>query len=159
MVHATLEERDALVSSLGSWGGRVEPRVRPMLDEEVRQLAAYPNVAIGAHSVNHLMLPDQTPDVVRREIVDSCEALTQLAGKPVDVFAYPPGASKPAPPTSVRRLCRWGLSCDQRVIGESFDAATVPRLEVKRWDWLEFASRLEPLFQPRSGPVRRAFMP
>ena len=159
MVHATLEERDALVSRLGSWGGRVEPRVRPMLDGEVRQLAACPKVAIGAHSVNHLMLPDQNPDVVRREILDSCEALTELTGKPVDVFAYPYGGYDRVAANAVRRLCRWGLSCDQRVIGESFDAATVPRLEVKRWDWLEFASRLEPLFHPRRGAVRRAFMP
>jgi len=156
MVHAMLQDRDAVVARLRSWGGAGVPRARPMVADEMRQLLGYANVTIGAHTVNHLALPDQGADAVLREIHDSCAALTRLAGKPVDIFAYPYGACDRVSAAVVRRSCRWGVTCDQRVLGESFDAAAVPRMEVKRWDWLELASRLEPLFHPRQPSARRA---
>jgi peptidoglycan/xylan/chitin deacetylase (PgdA/CDA1 family) len=130
-----------------------------MLADEVRQLASYPGVTIGAHSINHLALPDQSIRVVRQEVHDSCAKLTKLTGKTVDLFAYPYGAYDRASAAVVRQACRWGLSCDQRLVGESFDAAAVPRVEVKRWDWLELASRLELLFEARPPSARAAFMP
>jgi peptidoglycan/xylan/chitin deacetylase (PgdA/CDA1 family) len=157
MVHSRLDVRDALAGQLASWAGAASRRLRPMNAGEVRQLAAVPHVAIGAHTVNHLALPDQDVEVVRQEIQHSCSTLAQLAGKPVNVFAYPYGAYDRASSGVVRRFCRWGLACDGRVLGESFDAAGVPRLEVKRWDWLELASRLEPLFHPAPASARRAF--
>jgi peptidoglycan/xylan/chitin deacetylase (PgdA/CDA1 family) len=160
MVHATLEGRDALAASVASWGGAGVPRLRPMLADEVRQLARHSRVTIGAHSVNHVALPNQAIRTVRQEIHDSCARLAKVTGHAVDLFAYPYGAYDRASAAVVRQSCRWGLSCDQRALGESFDAAAVPRVEVKRWDWLELASRLELLFDARAAvAARRAFMP
>ena len=150
MVHARLDQRDADVRNLlsGRMAGRA--RVRPMLAAEVRQLAARPGVTIGAHSVNHLALPDQDPDVMHREIRDSCAALTRVTGRPVNAFAYPYGAHDRVSASIVRSSCRWGISCDRRPLTDSFDAALVPRLEVKRWDVSELAACMEPWFHDRS---------
>ena len=50
---------------------------------------------------------------------------------------------------AVRSSCRWGLSCDERPLTESFDAATVPRLDVKRWEVPELGARIESRFRLR----------
>jgi peptidoglycan/xylan/chitin deacetylase (PgdA/CDA1 family) len=143
MVHATIEQRDALVGELAARHGAGGARVRPITAEEVRQLARQPRVTIGAHSVDHLALPDQTVEVVRREIEESCAALARVVGKPIGLFAYPYGAYDCASAAVVRSSCRWGFSCDERPLTESFDAAAVPRLDVKRWEVPEFAARIE----------------
>ena len=159
MVHATLEERDALVGELDARQGGGGTRVRPMTAAEVRQLAAHPRVTIGAHSVNHLALPDQNPEVVRREIEESCAALARLLGEPIGLFAYPYGVYDRAVTAAVRSSCRWGFSCDERPLTESFDAAAVPRLDVKRWQVPEFAARIESRFRLRRRGQVSAFNP
>jgi len=159
MVHATLEERDALVAEIAGRQSAGAPRVRPMMADEVRQLAAEPRVAVGAHSVNHLALPNQSREVVRREIEESCAALERVVGRPVSLFAYPYGAYDRPSAAVVRASCRWGICCDQRPLAESFDAATVPRLEVKRWEVPELAARIESRLRLRTAPSRRALMP
>jgi len=159
MVHASLEERDAIIAEITERQGAGTPRVRPMTADEVRQLAADPRVTIGAHSVNHLALPNQSAEVVRREIEESCAALAGVVGKPVNLFAYPYGSYDRASASAVRASCRWGISCDQRPLTECFDAATVPRLEVKRWDVQELAAQVDACFRLRPMASRRAFMP
>lgn len=149
MVHATIEERDALVGELEARQGGGGTRVRPMTAAEVRQLAAHPHVTIGAHSVNHLALPDQSAEIVQREIEESCAALARVLDNPVSLFAYPYGAYDRVCAAAVRSSCRWGLSCDERPLTESFDAATVPRLDVKRWEVPELGARIESRFRLR----------
>jgi peptidoglycan/xylan/chitin deacetylase (PgdA/CDA1 family)/SAM-dependent methyltransferase len=156
LVHASLEERARAVDLLGSWAGGGAPRVRPMSADEVRQLARLPGVTIGAHTVNHLALPDQSSGQLFE--LTECQAdLRRVTGQPIDLFAYPYGAVDRGCAAAVRRLWRWGLSCDDRVLGDSFDAARVPRLGVKRWDAAEFASRIDQLFQPSWRSAPRAF--
>jgi peptidoglycan/xylan/chitin deacetylase (PgdA/CDA1 family) len=153
LVHATLDHRERAVAALRAWSGGGVPRVRPMMADEVRQLAALPAVAIGAHTVNHLALPDQgTHQLV--EMTDCQSALARLTGRSADLFAYPYGAVDRRSAALVRRSWRWGLSCDERVLGDSFDAARVPRLDVKSWDVGEFASRVSRLFEPENPPRR-----
>jgi peptidoglycan/xylan/chitin deacetylase (PgdA/CDA1 family) len=127
-----------------------------MMADGVRQLATLPGVTIGAHTVNHVALPDQGP----AQLVELTECQTDLrrvTGQPVDLFAYPYGAVDREWAAAVRRSWRWGLSCDDRVLGDSFDAARVPRLDVKAWETADFASRVCRLFEPAAPPRRRAF--
>jgi len=89
--------------------------------------------------------------------MNDCQTdLRRLTGQPVDLFAYPYGAVDRETAALVRRFWRWGLSCDERMLGDSFDAARVPRLEVKAWSTAEFSSRISRLFEP-PPPGRRAF--
>jgi peptidoglycan/xylan/chitin deacetylase (PgdA/CDA1 family)/SAM-dependent methyltransferase len=156
LVHASLEERERAVDLLRVWAGGGAPRVRPMMADGVRQLATLPGVTIGAHSVNHLALPDQRSAVLFE--LTECQAdLRRVTGRPIDLFAYPYGAVDRECAAAVRRLWRWGLSCDDRVLGDSFDAARVPRLDVKAWETADFASRVCRLFEPAAPSRRRAF--
>ena len=122
----------------------------------VRQLAMLPGVTIGAHTVNHLALPDQGPAQLI-ELTECQTDLRRVTGQPVDLFAYPYGAVDREWAAAVRRSWRWGLSCDDRMLGDAFDAARVPRLDVKAWETADFAARVHRLFEPPSPPRRRAF--
>ena len=155
LVHAPLEQRECAVQMLKEWSGGGKVRTRPMVADEVRHLASLPGVTIGAHSVNHLSLPDN-PASRLLELTDSQGSLRRVTGQAVEVFAYPYGAIDCETLAVVRRLCRWGVSCDDRVLGESFDAARVPRLDVKSWPWAEFAVRVSGLFEPVSRSRRPA---
>jgi peptidoglycan/xylan/chitin deacetylase (PgdA/CDA1 family) len=156
LVHASLEERDRAVDRLRVWSGGGAARVRPMFADEVRQLATLPGVAIGAHTVNHLALPDH----VSRQLAElaDCQAdLQRVTGRRPEMCAYPYGAVDRDCAALVRRSWRWGLSCDERALGDSFDAARVPRLDVKSWEPGTFASRVSRLFEPAAPSMRRAF--
>ena len=62
-----------------------------MLAEQVRQFAAIPGMSIGAHTVNHLALPDN-PGTRSLELTDCQGDLRRVTGQPVELFAYPYGA-------------------------------------------------------------------
>jgi peptidoglycan/xylan/chitin deacetylase (PgdA/CDA1 family) len=83
--------------------------------------------------------------VCRAEIEACAESLTRVTGRSMDLFAYPYGAVDARTAALVRSTRRWGLSCDERVLRDSFDAGRVPRLEVKRWDVQTLASRIDAL--------------
>jgi peptidoglycan/xylan/chitin deacetylase (PgdA/CDA1 family)/SAM-dependent methyltransferase len=157
MVHAPIGERDRLDAAVRAWCSGNPRRVRPMTREEIRQLSALPGMTIGAHTVNHLSLPDQRPEEVTAEIEQSRVDLARVIGRSVDQFAYPYGAVDRSSAASVRRSCRWGVSCDETPLGASFDAARVPRLDVKRWSTEELGARIARLFQPVKRSAPRAF--
>ncbi len=156
LVHATLAERDELIAALEAWGGGSPPRYRPMDADALRALAGRPGMAIGAHSVTHLALPDQSADVSLREIVASRDQLAALVGRPVHCFAYPYGAVDRSAARLVRSQMRWGLSCEEAAVASSCDAARVPRLDVKAWSVEEFADRVGRLLEGRRGSARPA---
>jgi peptidoglycan/xylan/chitin deacetylase (PgdA/CDA1 family) len=127
-----------------------------MLAEQVRQLAAIPGMSIGAHTVNHLALPDN-PGTRLLELTDCQGELRRVTGQPIELCAYPYGAVDGETAALVRRSWRWGLTCDERALSDSFDAARVPRLDVKAWPVAEFAVRVSRLFEP-AAPGARAIM-
>ncbi|HZL50093.1 MAG TPA: polysaccharide deacetylase family protein, partial [Terracidiphilus sp.] len=55
------------------------------------QIAAYPEVTIGAHSVTHPVMPNCTDEAVDFEVADCKRALESWTGKTVNCFAYPEG--------------------------------------------------------------------
>jgi peptidoglycan/xylan/chitin deacetylase (PgdA/CDA1 family)/SAM-dependent methyltransferase len=156
LVHARLDERDRAMATLQAWGGGGTARVRPMHADDLRELARFPWVTIGAHTVNHLSLPDQPADVRERELHECRISLARVLGRTVDLCAYPYGAVDRQVAGLVRGSWRWGLSCDERMLAESFDAARVPRLEVKSWSVEDLASRVDRLFRPPPPSVTRA---
>jgi peptidoglycan/xylan/chitin deacetylase (PgdA/CDA1 family) len=152
LVHASLADRDAAVAGLRALPESRAARHRPLLADEVKALAAMPGVTIGAHTVNHLALPDQSEDVCVPEIEGSRATLARLIGQPVDLVAYPYGAVDRATAALVRRRFAYGLSCHDGAVGESFDAAQVPRVEVSPLPVDEFAARVERAWAPAGRP-------
>ena len=149
LVHANLADRDRAMGALQAWAGGIsDPRRRPLVADELQRLARTPGVTIGAHGVNHLSLPDQSAAVQRAEILDSVRTLERVLGSTITSFAFPYGAVDRASAELARASCSWSMVCDPLPISSSFDAARVPRLEVKRWDAVTLARQMDRLFNP-----------
>ena len=147
LVHATLEARDRLISEITSWAGlAADLQRRPVVADELQWLARIPGITIGAHSVNHLALPDQSAPIQQRELVDCARDLERVLGHPVHTFAFPYGAVDRRSAEVSRQHYRWSATCEPRSVASCFDAARVPRVEVKRWDRDAFADRIERMF-------------
>lgn len=64
---------------------------RPLVRNEIRELASRPGHVVGVHTVHHLSLPRQTASVQEAEIRDCRESLEAVVGRPVASVAYPFG--------------------------------------------------------------------
>jgi peptidoglycan/xylan/chitin deacetylase (PgdA/CDA1 family) len=58
---------------------------------QLKEMAASGLVAIGAHTINHPVLKNESDAVCRHEISDSIKQLELMLGYPVKYFAYPNG--------------------------------------------------------------------
>jgi peptidoglycan/xylan/chitin deacetylase (PgdA/CDA1 family) len=61
--------------------------------EEAAALDRHPLVTIGAHSLTHPVLRNESDAEAERQIAGSVEQLAALLGRPVRCFAYPNGAA------------------------------------------------------------------
>jgi peptidoglycan/xylan/chitin deacetylase (PgdA/CDA1 family) len=87
-------DRDAVMQRILDWSGiDTTPRDthRPMISEEVRELAHRPGHDIGAHGVHHVGLPALPTELKRREMLESKATLERLLDVRVTAFAYPYG--------------------------------------------------------------------
>jgi peptidoglycan/xylan/chitin deacetylase (PgdA/CDA1 family) len=160
-VNATPDDRQRLIADLRKLAGALDDprRFRPMTAGEVRELAGRRGMTIGAHGVNHLLLPRQTPDVREQEMRASRAALEAAAGAPVILFAYPYGGVDDATASLARQVFHYSCDCAPAAVGASFDAARVPRLDVKRWTAEELQSRIDALCAPVRDARAVSFLP
>lgn len=64
----------------------------PMTADDVRTLAAA-GMGLGFHTLHHPMLTTLTPEAVEVALADGRRELEALAGRPLDLLAYPHGAA------------------------------------------------------------------
>lgn len=100
--------------------------------DEIAALDHHPLVTIGAHSMNHPILANESDDVAEQEIAGSVSALQALLGRPVDVFAYPNGARGLDYGAREQRLLRkWDVrlafATDTGFFDEDTDPLAIPR--------------------------------
>jgi len=105
--------------------------VRPMTAREVAELASRPQHAVGAHTVNHLLLPIQTPSVCQFEMVNCKNELESLLSVAVRAVAYPFGGFS----TEVCRLASeagftTGLGTVSEPVRAGSDVMALPRWHV-----------------------------
>lgn len=73
--------------------GLSQPESRQFLSPgELRELAALPNVTIGAHGLTHVALTKCSNDELRNELHSSKHLLEDMIGRAVTMLAYPYGA-------------------------------------------------------------------
>ncbi len=74
-----------------------------MSAEELAGCAAHPLITIGSHTVGHPFLTRCDDPALRRELVESKAFLEEVAGRDVDLFAYPTGDYDRRVAVAVRR--------------------------------------------------------
>ena len=85
--------REAALDEIAEWAGAPRSSGRVLLTwEQVRQFAALPGLALGAHTLTHPALPSCSCQDARAEIAGGADRLRAQTGVEVDQFAYPFGA-------------------------------------------------------------------
>jgi peptidoglycan/xylan/chitin deacetylase (PgdA/CDA1 family) len=140
-------------------GGVGEPSRRVLTRGDVRELAAIPGMTIGAHGVDHLMLPKLGEDARRHEMNACRAALEEACSMRVTLFAYPYGAVDAASAATARGLFEFSADCAASAVGASFDVARVPRLDVKAWDPDTLLARVQAMEEGADPPARISFLP
>jgi peptidoglycan/xylan/chitin deacetylase (PgdA/CDA1 family) len=70
---------------------RVDPEDRPLTGDELREIAARPDVEIGNHAFHHVTLARRPEAYVRAELERSQAALAEMTGARPTAIAYPNG--------------------------------------------------------------------
>ncbi len=92
-VPCTMFVATGYMGKTNEWDAEDGPiRRRPIMNaDQVRLLAAAPEVEIGSHTVDHPSMAGLQRGEMRRQAVESRRILEELTGKPVTAFAYPFG--------------------------------------------------------------------
>jgi peptidoglycan/xylan/chitin deacetylase (PgdA/CDA1 family) len=61
--------------------------------DELRSLAKHELLTLGAHTMTHPILQNESAPESERQIRESVDGLAELTGRPVQVFAYPNGTA------------------------------------------------------------------
>jgi peptidoglycan/xylan/chitin deacetylase (PgdA/CDA1 family) len=88
-------EREAVLAELRAWSGvdaAVEPALRALDPDGVRQLTRDNLIEVGAHTISHVSLASRPIAEQDAEIAGSKSHLEDLIGHPVTSFSYPYGS-------------------------------------------------------------------
>lgn len=135
LLFATLADREERLKYVVTWSGvSGAPRRthRQLLGTEIRELAQWPEVAIGSHSTHHLFLPAQSHETRTQEIRGSKERLERLLDASVSLFSYPYGGHDPSVAQEVEAAgFAAAVTAEPRSVRHVSDVFMLPRLEAK----------------------------
>jgi peptidoglycan/xylan/chitin deacetylase (PgdA/CDA1 family) len=116
-------------------GGAVRAPLQPMTVDQVRELAACPQVTIGAHSHAHSLLTQMSVADATADVAKSRRLLQQWTGQPVEHFAYPSGGYD-ARVREVVAGCgfRTAVTTEKHMWQSGCDTFAIPRMSVGRYD-------------------------
>lgn len=146
-------QRNDALTQITQWTGKVDSLPgqrearRTMSSTEIGLLGRNPLMTIGAHTVDHALLPSHDATFQTRQIADSKERLEQITGSAVRTFAYPHGEHSP---TTVSLLQQAGFDCavtiKQKAAGLDSDPMLLPRFGVRDHDGEALAGQLRGWF-------------
>ena len=132
---------DAVSEEWGTPASR-PPAARPLTSSELVKLAASEVVTIGAHTVDHVRLPNLPAREQEENISSSKEALERLTGRSVTHFAYPFGGHDSFNEHSVEAVRSSGFETACTTIPANARATSnpllLPRRMVMNWSRLRF---------------------
>lgn len=145
------DQVDQLVGQLGAPAPAEDALT--MTTGQLRELAARPRQEIGAHTLTHVQLQNQSEELQRLEVLGSVAKLTDLIGRPVRSFAYPYGSAgtvgRLAPRLAAEAGCALAVTTTSGPVQRRSDRYLLPRLTVGDWTGEEFAARLLQVLHPR----------
>ena len=146
-----LEREEALLQLHEQTGITLKGRSthRSLNHDEIRRLAASPQIEIGGHSLNHATLSQLSEIEQHHEIRENQSELERILGKPVDSFSYPFGNRGDYNRATKKILKKAGfrLACANvpKRFDRSDDVREIPRFIVRNWNADEFAEWLHNL--------------
>lgn len=142
-------QQNAVLADVRDWAG-VAPSASQlgmtMSVREMQMLSQNPLFSIGAHSVHHAMLSQQSAPDQTFEVRESKRQIEKWLGKPVDGFAYPYGNYNETTQAILKDAgFTYAVSTEPKLVTADDDPFALPRIQVKNWCVYEFATKLNEL--------------
>ena len=142
----TYGQQNRVLAAIREWAGHKEfssPQCVTMSIREMQMLNENPLFNIGAHSVHHAMLSQQSAADQAYEVKESKMQIEKWLGKPVNGFAYPYGNYNSVTQTLLKEAgFSYAVCTESKAVTADDDPFALPRLQVKNWCVYEFASKL-----------------
>ena len=142
----TYARQSGVLAEIREWADHKQfssPQCVTMSIREMQMLNENPLFSIGAHSVHHAMLSQQSPADQAYEVKESKMQIEKWLGKPVNGFAYPYGNYNSVTQTLLKEAgFSYAVSTESKAVTADDDPFALPRLQVKNWCVYEFASKL-----------------
>ena len=140
-------------------GGRLNGGRDAVTLAELRRIARYPEVTIGAHTVNHIVTANLPEDKARFEFGQCQRTLESITGREVKCFAYPEGRFDGAERRVLGELgYRLAAATTNDFITRNTDPYLVPRFCVP--DDISFPEaicNMVGIWRPALDPVKKVF--
>ncbi len=143
----TPDQRQPLLEQIKAWANyqATTPRLshRPLTVGELSEIEQGGIIELGAHTVNHPLLSEQSIAVQQQEIQQSKLDLERLLNHPVTSFAYPFGAYQSETLPLVEEAgFQYACSTLETSVWQKSDRWLLPRFEVQNWQKAEFERQL-----------------
>ena len=123
--------------------GKVPERIANMSWDDLRDMTRY-GFTIGSHTVNHVNCATESAETVRRELIESLDALHRELGLDSVILAYPFGGREHMTPERLALVKETGYSACLSAYG-GFNRGRVDRYNVLRcgvnWAFSDLAFR------------------
>ena len=117
-----------------------------MTIEQLIELASSDLVGIGAHSVNHPVLSNLSPQAQKVEIQESKRQLGEIIGRNIVGFAYPNGTCRDFNPQTTHMVqdsgFHYACAAEDAVVLSTSNRFALPRITVGDWDGETFEHHL-----------------
>jgi len=144
-------EQLQLLHFIRNWAGlsKVKSKVHgAMTVTQLRLLSETNLFTIGGHTKNHPLLGRCTYEDQKREILNNKEALENILGKDINLFAFPSGSYNDI---TLKILKQHGFSAafasSGKPVSRNTDRLQISRLQINNWDSKRFKHFLEKKFE------------
>jgi len=124
---------------------------------ELQEIARYPEVTIGSHTVSHTITPQLSEEALRSELKESKSKLESWCGTQVTSFAYPVGKYD-GREARILRECGYDLAAttEATFVTASAKAFEIPRFHVgDNIPFAEAVCNMVGVWYPVVGPLYR----
>jgi peptidoglycan/xylan/chitin deacetylase (PgdA/CDA1 family) len=151
-------ERDQVLDRLADWANSTRlarEAMRALGEAELHRLASLDGVEVGGHTMTHPVLSSLPVERQRSEVSESNDRLREVAGRPIESFAYPHGGPADYTVETTRVVAEAGFlrACAAvgGVISARADPFLLPRFMVEDWTGLEFERQLRAALDVDTG--------
>lgn len=149
-------EQERAVTHILEWAGKPvapPPNRGTASIDDVAKLKDHPLVTIGSHTMNHVSLPDLSPEEQKEEVESGHRALEEMIGAKIDRFSYPFGRyTQPARDCAEALGATLACTSHDGAVTPKSDLMAIPRLQVEDMDgdaFGEWLFRQYGLMEPR----------
>ncbi len=145
----TFTDIDLAVKKIKDWAKlpSISDRSFPMNSRRLQEMIDESLFEVGAHTVTHGALSNQSYETQKKEIIESRNFLQDLSNQNINTIAYPYGAFNKQTIKIVKDENLIGFTTQPKIITKSSDNSKLGRFQVEDWNGETFERKLASWFR------------